>query len=62
MLVKMRRHPDFAHLVPQECDVHPAEVENYKAGGFLVVEAAALVEDAPAETPKRGRPRKVESE
>jgi len=50
-LVKMR-HADDGKLA----DVHPDEVENYRAGGFSVVEEAP-VEEAPAEAEPRKRRR-----
>lgn len=32
-LVRMKRDPD-TYPEPHTADVHPAEVENYRAGGF----------------------------
>lgn len=34
-LVKMVRSPD--HPQPHECDCHPSEVENFRAGGWQEV-------------------------
>lgn len=45
-LVKMRR--DDGH----EADVHPEMVDDYKTGGYVVI-------DEPAPAKRRGRPRKA---
>lgn len=35
-LVKMKRDP-LIYAAPHECDCHPAEVQNFKAGGWQEV-------------------------
>lgn len=36
-LVRMTRHPE-SNPAPHECDAHPDEVANYKAGGWQVAD------------------------